>query len=300
MKLTAERIMAGAFVALIVMGVVELFAGLVANSIAVISDAIDSFLDAVVVLFVLVGLRVMDRKSDRVFTYGYFRVENLFSLFAAMLMGVTGVLIGYYSYLRLMSTAEPTYTLPVVAIVVINGILSAYMAWMMRRVSKSEGLQSMRVASVNSIKDASSSFVVLVVIGLTALGVRGVDAIGGIVLAAYIISVAYAEVHEASLVLVDALDKPDLRDRIREIIEQTEKKIVVERIRPRRSGPYIFINMKVAADPAMTLAEVGRIKARLEDSIRKALPVVRSITIDFRPSGQPPASSKPQPGLTAK
>lgn len=287
MKLTAERVMFGALVVLIIMGTVELFAGIAANSISVISDALDSFLDAVVVLFVWIGLHVMNRKANEVFGYGYFRMENLFALFAALLMGITGVLIGYYSYLRLTGMPVVVYTIPVVLIVATNGVISAYMAWMMRRISKREALQSMRVASTNSVKDASSSFVVLVVIALSVLGLRGADAIGGLVLAVYICSVAYAEMHEASLVLVDALVHPELRDQIQKIIEQTEKKVVVEGVRPRRSGPYLFINVKIDADPAMTLTELGGIKTNLENAIRKSLPVVRSITIDARPSGQP-------------
>jgi cation diffusion facilitator family transporter len=271
-----------AFISLIIIGSIEVFAGIFINSIAVTSDAVDSFLDAVVVLFVWFGLNIMRKKSDDVFSYGYFRVENLFSLFAAILMFATGLGIGYFSYLRLSSPIEVTYPLIVTIIVIFNGCWSTMLALFMRSTAKRDGLHSVKVASLNSVKDATSSFVVLGVIALGAYEPH-IDAIGGLILAVYICSVGYAEVHEASMVLVDALEDPKLKDQIETIINTAHRNITVERIRPRRSGPYIFLNILLEGDPTLTLDEVGKIKNNLDTAIRTALPVVRTITFDFRP-----------------
>lgn len=275
-------ILAIAFAALVIAGLVEVFAGLSINSIAVMSDAVDSFLDAIVVLFVWSGLSIMHRNSDEVFNYGYLRVENLFSLFAAIIMFSAGLGIGYSSYLRLGSAVAIVYPISVVYIVIINGAVSTILAIVIRSTAKHNKLQSVKIASLNSIKDATSSFVVL---GVIALGryQPHIDAIGGLILAAYICSIGYAEVHEASMVLVDALEDPKLKTQIEAIISSAGRGVVVERIRPRRGGPYIFLNITLTADPGLTLGELGEIKANLESAVRKALPVVRTITFDFRP-----------------
>ena len=55
----------------------ELFGGLFTNSVAIISDAVHDFGDAVSIGFSYILERISKKKPDKKYTYGYLNIYNL-------------------------------------------------------------------------------------------------------------------------------------------------------------------------------------------------------------------------------
>jgi cobalt-zinc-cadmium efflux system protein len=86
--------------------VVELVAGVLTQSLALISDAAHMFTDTAALAIALVAIRMGKRAADTKRTFGYHRFEILAAAFNAMLLFGVAVYIGFEAYLRLKSPPE--------------------------------------------------------------------------------------------------------------------------------------------------------------------------------------------------
>jgi cobalt-zinc-cadmium efflux system protein len=86
--------------------VVELVAGVLTQSLALISDAAHMFTDTAALAIALVAVRMGRKAADAKRTFGYHRFEILAAAFNAMLLFGVAVYIGFEAYLRLKSPPE--------------------------------------------------------------------------------------------------------------------------------------------------------------------------------------------------
>lgn len=266
-------------------GLVEILVGQLTNSVSLMADGFDSLSDSTVSLMLWLGLRLSKKAPDGRFHYGYLKVESLAALAAAAGMVVVGLTVAYQSYLRLFEPRVLSY--PTIALITLLGAgsLALYRALQMRRAAKRYALSSLRVGALNSIKDAGGSFTALAAVFASTAGFPQMDALGGIVIAGYICSVAYASIKESSLVLVDACHRPELVQVFKEIIEKHG--VEVEDIRLRRAGPYIVGTIIISADGNLTLNQVGELKRKMKRDLRGEVNGLGEMSIVVHPQGDP-------------
>lgn len=85
---------------------VELVAGVLTQSLALISDAAHMFTDTAALAIALVAIRMGRRAADTKRTFGYHRFEILAAAFNAMLLFGVAVYIGFEAYLRFKSPPD--------------------------------------------------------------------------------------------------------------------------------------------------------------------------------------------------
>ncbi len=140
----------------------------------------------------------------------------------------------------------------------------------MRRVALKYKILSLNVDAKNSIKDASSSFVAFGSVLLITLGFHeGADAIGGVLVAFYILTVAYVALRESSLVLLDAFHDPEPTKEIESVIHMNRQVKSIKELKLRRAGPFIVGILEVAVDGDMTVRQMPTVVTELENSIKK-------------------------------
>ena len=270
------------FVAVVffITGSVEMAIGIKTNLISVFSDGVDSLIDGGISVIVLLGLQVITKPSPGGGT-GYARVENLMSLFAALLMLGTGVFIGYLSYVRLVTNTAVSFSVIGFAAVVISGGVSLVLALLMIHTATMTSLNSVKTNALNASKGVFSAFIVSVALLFVRGGLHFMDAIGGLIIAVIICFLSYVAIHQEAMVLIDMFDNPALIQRIQHELTLNGFKIV--EMTPRKSGPYITVSIVVTAKPEITLSEIGAMKAEIESAISEVIPNVKSVVIDFRP-----------------
>ena len=200
------------------LGIVEIVFSLISGSISLLADGIDSISDAVVSFFVWAGLRISRRKPTRRFQFGYYKVESFTALITAFVLVAVSGYIFLRSY-RAFQNPVPL-KLPLLALVVLlaAGLGSLYRALQMRKIANKYNITSLKLDARNSIKDASSSFVAFASVFVASFGIHLADAIGGMLVAVYILTVAYVALRESSLVLLDEFHEPELSREIEHVI----------------------------------------------------------------------------------
>ncbi len=280
-----ERIAKISVWTLLALGLVEIFFSQVSGSIALFADGIDSISDAVVSFFVWTGLRFARRRPSRRFQYGYYKVESFTALITAIALVGVAVFTFLTSY-RAFTNPEHRVQLPPLALVVLFGAgsLSLYRALQMRRIANRYNILSLKTDARNSIKDASASFIAFGSVLIASFGFHQVDAAGGMLIAFYIVTVAYVALRESSLVLLDAFHEPELTKEIEVLIKSNTHVKGIRDLRLRRAGPFIVGTLEIIVDGSMTVSQVHSVATELENSVKGRIAGLRSLVVRAIPS----------------
>lgn len=269
-----QRIAKISVVTLICIGIAELFMGYISGSVVATADGVDSMSDAMISFIVLIGLRFARRPADRKFQFGYHKVESLAAMVAAIGMIVIGIFIVYHSYEGLIHPDEIKLPIPTMIVLAIAGAISLHRAFQMRRIANKYNLLSLKTDAKNSIKDGSASVLgFLSVLLATQFGFLQADAIGGMVIAGFIFSVAYVSLKQSSLILVDAWNNPVSTDFMKKLVEQKfEGDVTVRSIKLRQTGVISRAEIHVEMDGKKPLNEVEMVLLNTQNVIKSRIP----------------------------
>lgn len=196
--------------------IAEFVGGLLANSLALLSDAAHMLTDILALLLSIVAFRFSSRPPTNKTTFGFYRLE----IFAAQING--GVLvflslfIAYEAYLRLIHP-EPVKSVLMMIIAAVGLVANMASARVLQQSSKKN--LNVKAAFLHIIGDLLSS--VGVIIGGIIIFFTGwfiVDPILSLLIGLVILKGAYGVVKETAAVLLEAVPKHiDLEKLIREV-----------------------------------------------------------------------------------
>jgi cobalt-zinc-cadmium efflux system protein len=185
----------------------EVVTGIVASSLALLSDAGHMLTDAVALGLSLVAVRLAQRPAKGALTFGLKRVEILSAQFNGATLLVLGLLIVYEGISRLASPPKVTGT--VVLVVALAGIVVNLIAtWTLSGANR----QSMNVeGSFQHIVTDLFAFIATAIAGIViiASGFDRADGIASLVVAAIMLRAAWALLRDSGRVFLEAAP-PDI------------------------------------------------------------------------------------------
>ncbi|HSE99666.1 MAG TPA: cation diffusion facilitator family transporter [Nitrososphaeraceae archaeon] len=264
---------------LLAIGVVEISVSFYTGSLTLAADGLDSMADALISFIVWFGIFMIQKPRNKIFPYGYTKVESLAAFIAAVVVVILGSFIVYHAYERILHPVETINPEITLATLTGAGIISLHRAFRVRKIAKKYDLISLNLDAKNSIKDGSASFVgVASVILAEYAGIPYMDSVGSMIIAGYIFFMAYVALKESTLVLIDAVDEPWLSDRIKRYIEKNHKVNVINvLIRPLGNSFAVEANIKL--NPDITLTETTRIVEEIQSSIVKTFKTATTLVI---------------------
>ena len=280
-----EKVVLISAIVLVLIGIVEIVAGNYTNSVGLIADGIDSMSDSVISFMVWFGLRISRRQADKKFHFGYYRVETLASLIVSMIMITMSIYIFYNAYLRIKNPIELNYPILGMVTLVAGGLISLWLSIIKNRLAKKYNLLSLEADAKASIKDWTSSFIILAGVFLSYLGFRWGDALGALIVGVYIILVAITTIRSASLILIDGFNNPELIKDISKIIRKYPK-VKLKDLKLRMTGPYITGEFTMTVDSRMSIGEVYKLKSKIREEIMKKVEGVKDLTILADPESE--------------
>ncbi|HLG24782.1 MAG TPA: cation diffusion facilitator family transporter [Candidatus Nanoarchaeia archaeon] len=273
-----ENVVLISAIVLVLIGVVEIIVGYYVNSVGLIADGTDSISDSVISFMVWFGLRISRKRANKKFHFGYYRVETLVSFIVAILMIAMSIYIIYNEYLRLKNPVELDYPIIGMITLVAGGFISFYLSIIKTRLAKKYKLLSLDADAKTSTKDWTSSFVILVGVFLSYLGFTWGDAIGAFIVSIYIMYMAISIIKQASLILIDGFNNPELMKDIARIIQKYPT-VKIKEMKLRMTGPYITGEIVISVDNDMTIKDAYLIKKKIEHQIMERIDGVKDLTI---------------------
>ncbi len=248
--------------------VLKLLVGWIAQSQALVADGIHSLTDLVSDGLVLVATRQAHKAPDSSHPYGHGRIETAASLVLGFLLLVTALTIAAAAIGKLQS--ESAYVVPGVAALWVAGVsilsnegLYHYTASVARRTQSS----LLRANAWHHRTDSISSVVVLVGLAGSMMGVPILDPVAALAVAMMIAKVAWDVGWEAVRELTDTgLDRSRVKN-IRSIIKGVSGVNGMHMLRSRKLGHRALVDVHVIVDPQISVSEGHRIADRIRDQV---------------------------------
>jgi cobalt-zinc-cadmium efflux system protein len=199
------RRLGGAFALIVAFMLAEVVAGIVASSLALISDAGHMLTDAVAIGLALAALRLANRPPAGSFTYGMRRAEILSAQINGITLLLLGAIIVYEGIRRLIDPPDVEGGLVVIvalAGIVVNLVAARMLAGAERRSLNIEG------AFLHIVTDLFA-FVATAIAGALVLiwGLDRADGIASLLIAALMLWAAYGLLRESGRVFMEAAPK---------------------------------------------------------------------------------------------
>lgn len=252
----------------------KLVLGLISDSIAVLSDAVDSGTDLAAGFAALFSVRIASQPADESHPYGHGKVEALSASVAATIIGVGGFVITYQAVRRLIEGSPEIHVEVGLIAMVIAAVANLLVGGFMAREAKRSDSMALRAESTHLRTNVVQA--VAIIIGLLLVWVTEeeiFDPIMALVLAAYMGYTAVGLVRTALEEIMDAsLPERDL-EAIRAVLADHRHEVRgYHNVRTRRSGATRHVDMHVLFDPERTVTDVHTTADAIAEDIQRALP----------------------------
>lgn len=261
-----ETIAAVTTVSLVSLGILQIILGeTISRSVALTANGIDCIGDGFVSGIVWAGLRFFKRPADQRFHFGYYKVENLASIAATILMFLLAGYIILRSYYQLVN--PQVVQLPLIgAIVAFIAALVAISLGVYKIIkSRHMNMSSVKLDAINTIKDGTTSFLTVVALLLSSFGYNIADPLIGFIIAGIILTIGFAAIKEAGYMLVDACDGDCLMYGllIKTYAERVKGVQAAQVVRLRRTGPVIQGELEITVPGEMSVLELNKIQTEI-------------------------------------
>lgn len=271
----------------VILSVFKLFAGIVAHSGAMISDAVHSASDVFSTIVVIIGIRISGKKSDKEHPYGHERMECVAAIVLATILAVTGLGIGYSAVGKILSGGYANLEIPgrmALLAAIISIAVKEAMYWYTRFNAKKIDSSALMADAWHHRSDALSSVGALVGIAGARLGFPICDAVASLCICFFIAKAAYDIFKDAVDKMVDKACDEDIENELKNCALAQEGVLGVDLLRTRVFGNKIYVDIEIRADGNESLREAHSIAERVHDSIEGNFAKVKHIMVHVNPA----------------
>ena len=262
---------------------IKLVAYFISNSVALLSDALESIVNIAASGLMLFSVCVSERAPDSNHKYGHEKVEDISCLVEGIFIIVAALLIIISAGGRLFVPSELLELDFAIGISMFATILNAGLSWFLSKTAKSCGSTALEGDAKHLFSDVIST--VGVWIGLFIAQLTGwsfLDSILAFVVAALIIKMGLGLVLSSSNRLMDQ-SCVDEENKIMEVLgRHTFQFIDFHNLKTRRHSNQVFAELHLSVDGSLSVKEAHDLTDHLEEELRMEQPNV-NLTIHVEP-----------------
>lgn len=249
--------------------VIKAIVGVLSNSIAVISEALNSFTDILVSIGIKIAVKISRDKPDEKHQFGHNAAQPIAAFILSVFAFVVGINIVEESIKRLINP-EQIHTIPSVYIVLVITIITKIILNRYQvRIAKIFKSPAIRAASVDSINDVLASSIALVGIIGAYFQLDYFDSIAGIMVAMFIFKSGYEVGRENMDYLMGRSAEREFENMIRDITSEIDGVKGINDLRSHYVGDKFHIEIHIEVDKDITTSvshDIGnRVRFALEE-----------------------------------
>ena len=286
----SEKIIKASWVAIIgnaFLAALKISIGIISGSMAVVADGIDSASDIITSMITLVTGRIIDRKPNIKYPYGYSRADTVAAKFLSFVIFFAGLQLAISSISRIFSSEireMPTVLAIYISLVSIAGkfLLARYL---MKRGNR---LKSMMLVAngKNMQNDILISASVLVGLAFTFLFKLPIlDIITALFVSGWIIKVSFDIFKKTNEELMDGYSDTVIYKKIFNAVAEVPEAINPHKVRLRKQGYLFVIDMDIEVDGSLSVKKGHDISMKVEHKIKERIKNIYDINIHIEPAG---------------
>jgi len=246
--------------------------GLMTGSLAILSEALHSFLDFAATVLTWFAVGLSDKPADDTHHYGHGKVESVTALIATGLLFVTSAWVIQEAAKRLIWHEEGVLVTPwSVGVVIVSILVDFWRARALSKAAQATKSHALEADALHFSSDMWSSGVVLVGLGLVWLGFPRGDAVAALFVAVLVALAGWRLGKSTIDVLMDAAPQ-GAADEITALAEGVEGVVSVESVRVRPAGSTLFVDLLLMVPRALPLDQVALLKAQVAATVMAQKP----------------------------
>ena len=251
---------------------IKMVAFLVTDSVALLSDALESVLNIVASVMMFVSLSISDKPADEDHKYGHRKAEGLSCFVEGLLILFAAVLILEASIGRLFDPMPFTNLDIGLAISLSATALNGILSYQLLKVARRTNSLALEGDAKHPFTDVLSSVgVVLALLVASATGLTVLDPLVALVVAALIVRMGLGLLRKACRDLMDQ-SCPDTEERIRSVLDRCDGFIEYHDLKTRRSGGVVFTEFHLCVDGGISVHRAHDLTDKIERELEKEVP----------------------------
>jgi cation diffusion facilitator family transporter len=250
------------------------------GSVGLLSDALESGVNLVSASVALTVLTVATQPPDEEHAYGHDKAEYFASGVEGTLIVVAAATIAYSAASRLLNP-QPLQQVGIgLAVSVAASLLNLFVARILLHAGRTYRSITLEANGRHLLTDVWTSAGVVLGVGLVALtDWQPLDPLIALVVAVHILTAGWRLIrHSVSGLMDTALPAVEIQ-KIREILEQYERKgVYYHALRTRQSGAQRFISLHIQVPGEWTVQRGHIILEEIERDLRQAIPPISIFT----------------------
>lgn len=250
---------------------IKLLFGYLGNSISLIGDGYNSFIDIFVSILILITLKVATKTPDKNHPYGHEKYEGVMYLILSMFIMITGGIIFYqgvvslFNYFNGTNLVRPkSYTIWVgVIALTVKGLLFYLNYYNAKKYQSS----SLKADSKNHLVDILATTISLISLIFASFNILFFEPIATIIISFFIIYTGVTMIIEAISFLVDEAPKKEVMKEIRKAILNCRGVIKIDDLKVRKHMNHFYVDVEIAVDSKLSLLAAHKIAENVHDEI---------------------------------
>jgi cation diffusion facilitator family transporter len=264
----------------------KLFAGIFAQSAAMISDAVHSMSDVFSTIIVMIGIKLANKKPDKEHPYGHERFECVAAIVLAAVLFATGAGIGWSGIKKAIAGNYGDLAIPgILALVaaIVSIIVKEAMYWYTRGAAKRINSSALMADAWHHRSDAFSSVGSFAGIFGARLGFPILDPLACIIICLFILKAAIDIFRDAVGKMTDRACDDETIAKMRDLILSQKSVEGIDGLKTRLFGDKIYMDVEIRVDALVRLEEAHLVAQAVHDVIEEQFPKVKHCMVHVNP-----------------
>ncbi|MBQ3445621.1 cation transporter [Candidatus Saccharibacteria bacterium] len=249
--------------------------GLLANSISIVSDAINNTSDALSSIITIVGTKLAGKAPDKKHPYGYGRIEHLTSFIVSAIVLYAGITAIIESIKKIIEPEDPDYNVFTI-IVLVAGIITKFVLGIyVKKKGHSVSSDSLVASGADAFNDALLSISVLASAVIFMIFHVNLEAYVGVLVSIFIIKAGVDLIRDSIDNILGTRAESELTKNIKKDILSDKSVHGVYDLVLNDYGPDKYLgSVHIEVPDTLTVAEVDTISRRITSQIMQKYGVI--------------------------
>lgn len=254
--------------------------GLLANSIAIVLDALNNLTDALSSIVTIIGTKLAARAPDKEHPYGHGRIEYLTTLVVGIIVLAAGVMALVESVPKIFEPVETDYSLATIIIVSVAVVVKFSFGNYVKRVGQKINSGSLIASGADAIFDSLLSLSTLVGIIVNLLTGASLEGWLGTVIAIFIIRASLGMLKEAEVEILGRRPEREFSEKIKREVGKFRQVEGVYDLTLHNYGPLEIVgSAHVQVPDNLTAREIHKLSREITLKVYEKFGVILTIGI---------------------
>ena len=254
--------------------------GIIANSIAIIIDAVNNLSDVLSSMITIIGTKLSEKAPDRKHPYGHGRIEYFSSMLISIIIFTAGIMALYESVQKTISHERAYYDGISILIICVAVFAKLILGKYVKKVGEKVNSQSLIASGTDALMDALVSSSTLIVAIISMLWNISLEGIVGIIISLIIIKTAIDVLRETITIMLGTRADSELTNKIKSRIFGFSEVQGVYDLDLHSYGPSKMVgSVHIQVRDNMTAKEIHKLARTITIEIMKEFGIILTIGI---------------------